>query len=288
MASIGLAVARHALVAIAVAVSIGVYLSLLMLLRLWTTSLDRLTGASHAWTTLQLLASSDSSVPDISIKQVWVYGGGIESGALEQETVREAMRIQETLLGSESGDAIVTRRMDTGRWTSANAFVHSLLPDSNRLSALGSSESIVEVIRDRIGKISSANITLDPASVLMGSVWSDGRLGSADALIISLFYMNNSGAGTVWDEHAEVLAHAADDHWMIFFHNDTTPPSILYRFVSRPLSTGDEVTFFAAYSLVAVLVTREMKNLKPVRTKGGLLVAMILQVRIPSHDYVDL
>jgi hypothetical protein len=290
MSGVGLAVARHALATIAIAVSVGLYLSITMLpLRVRTVSIDCSGASSHAWTSLQKLPTRDSLTPDISIRQLWVYGNG--TGALERDTILEAASIQEALLGPESNWATATWRTDAQEkceecHSSADAFIHSPLLYWNGSSTVGPGDSILAAVNNRMGDRSPANITLTPTSVFSGLIWSNGELVAADALVISLFYRNGSHAGEDWDERARTLGRVAEGGMEVSFPDATSSASNLFKFQSRPVSVRDDAAFFAAYTLVALLVARGFKHLKPMRSKAGLLAAMILQVRMESDGWV--
>jgi hypothetical protein len=283
---VGLAVARHALTTIAIAVSVGMCLSIPVFpLRVRTLPLDCPIASSHAWTSLQSLSARDSLIPDISIKQLWVYGDG--AGALERDVILEAASIQEALLGPESHWATATWRTDTGgSLASAEAFIHSPLLYWNGSSGVGSTESIVAMVNSRIGDKSLANVTLTPTSVFSGAAWSNGRIVMADALIISLFYKNGSRAGKRWDDRAITLGHAAEGKWEASFHDAAGSRSELFRFESRPVNLRDDAIFFTAYTVVSLLVARGFKDLKLLRSKAVLLAAMALQVRIMMDDWM--
>lgn len=282
--------ARRAIAAIAVTVSIGTYLSLSVLyLHQPSSKYPNLSG--RAWTSILPFPGGEGLIPDISIKQLWIQGSWME--ALERDTLLEAVDIQETLLGPISGWATTPLRHDgTGgihgkpaerralESDAAVSFIHSPLLYCNGSAAIESTDPILSAINSPTTRKSPANITLTPASVLLGSVWSGGRLVAADTLVVSLFYKAGSRAGEIWDERVEALTQAGEGRWDIYLNDDSGTGSKLLQYQSRLVSSQDKAIFFGAYVLVALLVFLGFKQLNSLRSKTSLLVAIALQVRI--------
>lgn len=293
MSRLGAGVARHALVTIAAVGAVGMYLSIRVLFLHQPTLSSKhawLSPLGHAWTSLHPVRPGRDLIPDILIKQLFIYGGWME--AMERDTILEAAAIQEALLVPMSNWATAT-------WSNADggspiehivsgslepdapdAFVHSPLLYWNGPSALGSTDSILSVVNSRTGAKSPANITLAPLSVLSRPVWSGGVLVAADALVVSLVYKTGSCAGEKWDEHAETLTQTSEGRWEVFSQDTGKYRSKLFKFQSYPVSVQDKVTFIIIFVLVALLVISSLKHLKPLRSKIGLLIAMAIQVRV--------
>ncbi|KFZ08945.1 hypothetical protein V502_09049 [Pseudogymnoascus sp. VKM F-4520 (FW-2644)] len=289
MSHLGMVMARHALATIAVTVSIGAYLSLPVLhlhQPSFSSKYPNLSG--HAWTSILPFPGGEGLIPDISIKQLWIQGSWIK--ALERETLLEAVDIQEALLGpiSSWATALLRREGTSGipgepaklsalESDAAVSFIHSPLLYWNSSAAIESTDSILAAINSPTTRKSPANITLTPASVLLGPVWSGDRLVAADALVVSLFYKAGSRAGDIWDERVEALTQAGEGRWDIHIKDDTGTGSKLLQYQSRLASAQDEAIFFAAYVLVALFVFLGFKHLNSLRSKISLLIPIALQ-----------
>jgi hypothetical protein len=91
----GSIVARRSLITIVLTIAIGVSLCVpvpFLYHQAWPTNFP-----NHVWTSTESFANSESLIPDISIKQAWIYGGWMK--ALERETLLEAVAVQDKLLG---------------------------------------------------------------------------------------------------------------------------------------------------------------------------------------------
>jgi len=101
MSYLGAVVARHSLTTIIITVTIGVSLCLpAPFLYYPTSSVNDPKPLSHAWTSVESFANGENLTPDISIKQVWIYGSRMK--ALEREVLLEAVVIQDLLLSPMS------------------------------------------------------------------------------------------------------------------------------------------------------------------------------------------
>jgi hypothetical protein len=91
----GSVVARHSLTTIVVTVVIGVSLCVPVPF-LYHQALST-NFPNHVWTSTESFANSERLIPDVSVKQAWIYGGWMK--ALERETLLEAVAVQDKLLG---------------------------------------------------------------------------------------------------------------------------------------------------------------------------------------------
>jgi hypothetical protein len=95
---LGTVVARYSLVTIIVTVAIGISLCVpVPFLYHPASSMNHPKLPDHVWTSAESFANGESLIPDISIKQAWIHGSWMK--ALEQETLIEAVAIQDILLG---------------------------------------------------------------------------------------------------------------------------------------------------------------------------------------------
>jgi hypothetical protein len=95
---IGAIVTQHSLTTIIVTVAIGVSLCVpVPFLYHSVPPVNYLVPPNHVWTSAESFANAENLMPDISIKQAWIYGSWMK--ALERETLLEAVAIQDLLLG---------------------------------------------------------------------------------------------------------------------------------------------------------------------------------------------
>ena len=95
---IGAVVIQHSLTTIIVTVAIGVFLCVpVPFLYYPARSMNYLKPPNHVWTSTESFANGENLMPDISIKQAWIYGSWMK--ALERETLLEALAIQDLLVG---------------------------------------------------------------------------------------------------------------------------------------------------------------------------------------------
>jgi hypothetical protein len=91
-------VAQHSPTTIIVTVAIGVSLCVPALsLYHPAFSMNCPKPPSHVWTSAESFANSESLIPEISVKQAWIYGSWMK--ALERDTLLGAVAIQDMLLG---------------------------------------------------------------------------------------------------------------------------------------------------------------------------------------------
>lgn len=293
---LGLAIARHSLFTIIAA--IGVSLSLPALFLCSSTYHPKL--PDHVWASAESFANSESAIPDISVKQVWVFGDWMR--ALERETLLEAAAVQDWLLGPMSNcdtDVSITTPASTDPSAPGPSlplsFLHSpLLYWNCSVAAIESDYSILATINGQAHKVSRGNVTLKPSSVLAGMLWSYQRLVAADALVISLFYKAGSRAGKLWDERAHEVAQYDTSRWDIIPTSDGSTGSRLFRLQSKPLSFQDEAIFLGAYGLVVLYVVFSLRGMRMLKSRVGLFMTVAVQVssfstsKYSSNTYISL
>jgi len=180
----------------------------------------------HVWSSARQF-SSVTVEPDIVIKQAWVQGSYME--ALTPEVVKEALKVQEALLGSgvfrtealNSGDShprvndLLSQEpvLNASSALPPGVFFHSpLLYWNCSLSAIQQDNDLLETVNANAMRVSPLNMTLHWSSVFAGKLFSHHRLAAADALVISLFYDTTSKMGELWDERATTLVFDAGLH----------------------------------------------------------------------------
>jgi hypothetical protein len=275
---LGTVVVEHAAATIIITVAVGVSLCVsLPFLNHPASSTHYPKLPGRVWTSAESFANDDSLVPDISIKQAWIHGSW--GKALEPETLLEAVAVQGVLLGPKSTCDTVHAEIGAPGSDLALSFTHSpLLYWNCSVATIESDESILRTLNSRPYQVSPANITLKPSSVLAGIILSYNRLVAADALVLSLFYKGESRAGALWDERAETLVQRGKRTWNIYPADGRVTRSRLFNFQSRPIDVRDEALFFGAYSLVALYIIFSIRNLRTLKSRLGLFMAIALQV----------
>jgi hypothetical protein len=299
MSSLGAVVTRHSLTTIIITVAIGVSMCLpAPFLYHLTSSVNDPKPLSHAWTSLEPFANGENLTPNISIKQVWIYGSWMK--ALERETLLEAVVIQDLLLGpmltcdpvrdttthrttltTPSERMLILERQEPNFTVS---FLHSpLLYWNCSTAAIESDNSILTTVNSHAHQISPANITLRPSSIFSGMLLSHNRLVAADTLVVSLFYKADSRAGDLWDERSQALAQREQSRWKVYPADGRGTGSRLFKFQSRPISVQDKAIFFGSYGLVLLYAIFSLRNVRTLKSRAGLFMTIAVQVSISQY-----
>jgi hypothetical protein len=166
----------------------------------------------------------------------------------------------------------------------AVSFLHSpLLYWNCSATAIESDSSVLTTINSGAHQISPANITLRPSSVLAAMRLSHNRLAAADALVVSLFYKDESTAGDLWDEQAKSLAQHDQSRWEVYRTDSRGAGSRFFNFQSRPISVQDEAIFFCSYGLVLLYIVSSLRNVRTLKSRVGLFMTIAIQVSIPQR-----
>lgn len=225
----GAKVARHPVLFIVLSVTVSVILSYPSAFLYFNASPGPSSVTHHVWTSATPY-NYPGAAPDMGIRQAWVQGSYME--ALTHDVLREGLRIQQALLGTESpcqsqpeteesygnnGFSMNSQILDTKVSISdpmaPGSFFHSpLLYWNCSLSTLETDPDIIGTVNDNISRRSPAKVGLRWGSVFAGKQFSHQKLMAADALVISLFYNLNSSAGALWDQRASKLAQETHRH----------------------------------------------------------------------------
>ncbi|KAF4628935.1 hypothetical protein G7Y89_g9211 [Cudoniella acicularis] len=274
---LGAIVARHALATITFTTAIGVLLCLPFTF-LYPTPWTLPTPQRYAWTPADTSNTSEL-VPDIYIKQAWIYGSWMR--ALETDVLLAALDIQTMLLGAGSCDTQEEHNVKNGLGGAAHnisTIFHSPLFYWNcSVIAIKSDRSVIATVNSQTRRPSVANITLIPVSVLGGPVFSYNKLLAADALILTLLYKPESDAGAMWDTKAKVLAQYNMSRWQL--HSAlASPDGTLLNVESGSISTEEKSVIWAAYALTALYIIFKIRDTQVLKSRAGLLIAIVVQV----------
>jgi hypothetical protein len=240
----------------------------------------------HVWTSTTEIDGERSA--DVVVRQVWVHGDYMK--AIELPVLREAMHVQDTLIGSgfreDDGGSYASQeivaRDNPGCLVDASGHKwgwHSPLMYWNcSLSTLEFDGDLLRTINAGTTTQSALNMTLRPSSVFAGKTFSNTKLRAADALVITMFDQTESGLGDDWDARSRFLAEHPSPNWTIIPSDAQVTSSRLYEFHFRPMTLIDDLLLAASYFVTAVYVISRMMQLRAVKSWFGLLVTICVKV----------
>ncbi|EOD48322.1 putative srebp cleavage activating protein [Neofusicoccum parvum UCRNP2] len=234
-ASYGTATARHWLFSLLLSVAVAVFLCYPVVFLYESSAAGGL--PHHVWTSVRSYDGPSNTPPDVEMRQLWVHGSYMK--ALDARVLRDALRIQERLIGPGfgsdlSGGVNVTGDADADALPEAetagccNPHVsdqipwrcHSPLMYWNcSLPAIDLDEDVLSTIDSQKGRRSSYNFTLQPLSVFAGKSFNGTRLLAADALVITIFDRSGGTIADEFDRRSRTLARDSPDDWV--FYPDT-------------------------------------------------------------------
>ncbi|KAL1599704.1 hypothetical protein SLS60_007507 [Paraconiothyrium brasiliense] len=287
----GTATARHWLLSIIVTVIVSV---LLCYPAIFQTDSPAATGLrnlpKHVWTSTTEVDGERAA--DIEARQVWVHGDYMN--AIDRRVLREALHVQEALIGDGFDDVLgmtpdsqlgTTRSKEHCRATKPGQKwgFHSPLMYWNCSSRLLEEDhDLLATINSHVGLQSELNITLRPSTVFAGKAFAKTKLRSADALVITLFDQTAQGLGHAWDRRSQLLAQNLATDWSILPHDGQVTNSRLYEFRFKPMTLNDDLFLAASYMVTAGYVIMRMMQLRAVKSWFGLLITIGVKVRLSS------
>jgi hypothetical protein len=283
----GTATAQHWLLSLVLTITISVLLCYPAVFQTDSPAAATLRNLpKHVWTSTTEI---DGERPaDVVVRQVWVHGDYMK--AIELPVLREAMHVQDTLIGNgfreeESGlyaSQEIARRDHPGCLADASGHNwgwHSpLMYWDCSTSALETDNNLLGTINSRTTTQSALNMTLRPSSVFAGKTFSNTKLRAADALVITVFDQTNAGLGDDWDARSRILAEHPSPNWTIIPSDAHVTSSRLYEFHFRPMTLIDDILLAASYLVTAVYVISRMMQLRAVKSWFGLLVTICVKV----------
>ncbi|KAF2266945.1 hypothetical protein CC78DRAFT_112485 [Lojkania enalia] len=243
----------------------------------------------HVWTSTNEV--SDDRPVDVDVHQVWVHGDYMK--AIDHSILREALRVQEALIGrgfDEIDDTAQTTDhlpLPDGhgcpipsehgrRWG-----MHSPLMYWNcSLKELEEDPSLLATINARSNLQTSLNITLRPSTVFAGKSFTKKKLKAADALVITLFDQANSSLGAIWNERSRLLSEELSSDWSLFPKDGLIWRNRLYEFHFKPMTLIDDLFLAASYVVTAAYVIWRMMKLRAVKSWFGLLITICVKMTV--------
>jgi hypothetical protein len=284
----GTATARHWLLSLVLTITISVLLCYQAVFQTDSPAAASLRNLpKHVWTSTTEIEGERAA--DVVVRQVWVHGDYMK--AIELPVLREAMYIQDVLIGSGFGEAdssifpgSETTEHDTSGCLAAaagdNWGWHSpLMYWDCSMSALESDPNLLHTINSQTTIQSALNMTLRPSSVFAGKTFYNTRLRTADALVFTMFDLTEFGLEDTWSARSRFLAENLSSNWTIFPDNGQVSSSRLYEFHFRPMTLVDDLLLAASYIITAAYVISRMMQLRAVKSWFGLLVTVCAKVR---------
>lgn len=242
----------------------------------------------HVWTSTTEIEGE--RLADVVVRQVWVHGDYMK--ALELPVLREAMHVQDVLIGSgfTGPDGTIYPDQDIAEYDASGCLTaasgngwgwHSpLMYWDCSIGALETDRDLLKTINSQTIAQSALNLTLRPSSLFAGKAFSNTKLRAADALVITMFDQTTSGLGDAWDARSRLLAEHVSPNWTIFPEDGRVMNSRLYEFHFRPMTLVDDLLLAASYIVTAAYVIWRMMQLRAVKSWFGLLVTICAKMTI--------
>ena len=239
----------------------------------------------HVWTSTTEV--EDDRRADVEVRQVWVHGDYMN--AIDRRVLREALHVQETLIGSgfeENGTHLGEQEPDTPisngctatRPGQAWGFHSPLMYWKCSMDALEADNDLLSTINTHSNDQSALNLTLRPSTVFAGKAFAKTKLRSADALVVTLFDQTKSGLGAAWDARSQQLAQNLSSEWSLFPQEGRVAQSRLYEFRFKEMTLNDDLLLAASYFVTASYVIWRMMQLRAVKSWIGLLITVCAKV----------
>ncbi|KAI9775648.1 MAG: hypothetical protein M1839_000973 [Geoglossum umbratile] len=161
------------------------------------------------------------------------------------------------------------------------SFFHSPLFYWNcSVSTIEGDHDLLETINERSHCVSSVNLTLRHSTIFAGKIFSRDRLIAVDALVITFFHRIDPKIGDLWNNRAEKLAEDASERLSVYPANGKVRRSRLYEFRFEPMSLQEDIVLGFAYALMALYVAVNLRKLRAVKSRLGLVATVIAQIGI--------
>jgi hypothetical protein len=241
----------------------------------------------HVWTSTTEVEGDRRA--DVEVRQVWVHGDYMN--AVDRRVLREALHVQDALVGSGFGD-------DSGRSTAQQlepsnnercaatrpgqrwGFHSPLMYWNCSFDAIDADRDPLSTINSHANRQSALNLTLRPSTVFAGKAFEKTKLRSADALVITLFDQTESGLGATWDARSQQLAQDLPVNWSLFPPEGRVARSRLYEFRFKEMTLYDDLLLAASYLVTAGYVIWRMMQLRAVKSWIGLLITVCAKLTI--------
>ena len=200
--------------------------------------------------------------------------------ALDKDVLKQALSIQQTLVGGEPSRAILPGLDERLRDSTLSWGFHSpLMYWNNSQLNIEGDDDILRTINTQTRTTSSPlNVALRPASVFAGKRFDQRKLSAADALVITLMNKVRGGVGAQWRRSMTSLTTTACANCTIFPPTGHVTRNRVYEFSFTPLSAHENIALTLAYSCMAIYVLLCLRRLKAFHSRFGLFVTAITQM----------
>lgn len=220
--------------------------------------------------------------------------------ALQPDVFREALVVQDAIIGTGFGPSLKTAQSVTGTQLydgirpnpSSSVCTQSMHGNMywgfhSPLMYWNCSSESLEVDKDVLGTINSRsaarsflNFTLRPSSLFAGKTFYRDKIVAADALVITFFDRMGFHVQDEWDVRSKALAEGAGSRWSIYPSDGKASRSQLYEFRFQPMSLHDDLGLALAYGLMALYVIASLRKVRAVKSKVGLIITIVAQIAI--------
>ncbi|KAK3720398.1 hypothetical protein LTR37_003810 [Vermiconidia calcicola] len=269
--------AQHWLVAMLVSVAIAAAFSYPTILLAENPTAGFAAYPHHVWTTAKPY-EGDPNHADVEMRQVWIHGSYMR--ALEKDTLKHALDIQQTVVGGEPLASIFPSLREKLRSSTLDWGYHSpLMYWNSSHKMIDRDDDVLRTINDQARSTSSSlNVALRPASVFAGKKFSHQKLIAADALVITLMNKISDGDGDQWKDRMKSLTSDACSDCTLFPRNGHVTRNRIYEFSFKPLSVRENIALTFAYTCMALYVLLSLRRLKAFHSRFGLVVTAITQM----------
>ena len=129
-------------------------------------------------------------------------------------------------------------------------------------------------INSRSGLQTALNLTLRPSTVFAGKSFTNKKLRTADALVISVFDHGNPTLGYTWETRSRKLAEDVLSNSSVIPADGQVTRSTLYEFRFKPMTLNDDLLLAGSYMVTAVYVIWRMMRLRAIKSWFGLLITV--------------
>ncbi|KAH8674483.1 sterol-sensing domain of SREBP cleavage-activation-domain-containing protein [Tricladium varicosporioides] len=182
------------------------------------------------------------------------------------------------VLDKGSPEASAGIDVEEGEGETSNAFLYSPLMYWNCSSAaIETDASPTKTINRKIHHPALDTSPVGPTSVFVGTTISNSKVVAANALVVTLFYKGESGAGALWDRKAEELSQYGDTRLGIYSPSPSGFGSTLFSLDHLPLGLQERVVLLSVYILIVIYLIIKIRHTSILKSRFGSFVAITLQ-----------
>ncbi|QIX01535.1 hypothetical protein AMS68_007052 [Peltaster fructicola] len=222
----------------------------------------------QVWAAARTVSENENLNVDIEMRQIWVHGTYMR--ALDKDVLQSALKIQQALVGDEDLTAVSS----PVSW----AFHSPLMYWNNSATAIQFDEDITKTVNDRSGSSSLLEVSLRPASVFAGKIFSHRKLVAADALVLTLMNRAEDILGHKWQQKMHSLEDEACPQCQFYPPQGEVSQSWLYEFTFTPVTARENTALAFAYTCAVLYVLLSLRRLKAFHSRFGLVVTAITQM----------